>query len=404
MPHTVSRLARANPPHLYVAAKTSGGRSIGVRQARTPRALAEQLRRDRLILLRSWQLPAFLAAEKKLTLKDHAQLNEQLAQLVSRGVPLVEALEVTGQTVRSAAQPVIHQIRERVGAGAGFAEACHATGVFDSVTIAVYKGAERTGDLAGACKQLAVNARRTLAVKGKAATLMIYPTIVLAIGIVVALVMVAWIVPKIGNALAQTGIPLPTYTKAMVGLGMAIRENWLFLAAVVAGAAVAIVIFRRNVLGLVMVFARRVPLLKDVLLAQESSRFFSVMAAMTRTAVPLADALAVAVNAVHHPKLRSELITLRNRLVEGGLLRKLIDEVSTWPLGTRRLLIAAERAGDLESAFEGLADDMSAEVDKKSARMLAAFEPLLLVMLFAMIGSLLLSIMIPIMNASSQAF
>ncbi|MBX3365115.1 MAG: type II secretion system F family protein [Phycisphaeraceae bacterium] len=400
----MSRLARSSPPFVYIAAKATGGRSLGVRQARSARALAEQLRRDRLILLRSWQLPAFLASERKLTLKDHAQLNDQLAQLVARGVPLVEALEVTEQTVRPAAQPIVAQIRERVGAGMGFAEACNSTGVFDTVTIAVYKGAERTGDLAGACKQLALNARRTLAVKGKAATLMIYPSIVLTIGVAVALVMVAWIVPKIGNALAQTGVPLPAYTKVMVAVGMWIRANALLLLLAAMCAAFAGVVWRKTLGVIALHGARHVPLLKDVLLAQESSRFFSVMAAMTRTAVPLADALGVAVHAVHHPDLRKQLTTLRTRLVEGGLLRRLIDEVTTWNLATRRLLIAAERAGDLESAFEGLADDMSAEVDRKSARMLAAFEPLLLVLLFAMIGSLLLSIMIPIMNASSQAF
>lgn len=400
----MSRVAKGNLPFVYLAAKQAGGRSFGVRQAKSERALAEQLRRDRLILLRSWRLPAWMADEKKLALKDHAQLNEQLSQLVGRGVPLIEALEVTAQTVRPHARGRVERIRDLVAQGAAFSEACQKAGSCDAVTIAVYRAAERTGDLAGACAQLAVTARRSMAVSGKAATLMIYPSIVLSIGVIVALVMLAWIVPKIGGALEQTGMELPGYTKAMMTFGIGVRENWFILLAAAMGLGLAAVVWRRQVAAFVRKLMRRIPLLKDVVLAQESSRFFGVMGAMTRSGVPLADALGVSAGAIGHPKLKRELTTLRTKLIEGGVLRRLIDDVSSLPLATRRLLIAAERAGDMESAFDGLAEDMSAEVDKRSARMLAAFEPLVLLLLFAMIGTLLLSIMIPIMNATSQAF
>jgi type II secretory pathway component PulF len=127
------------------------------------------------------------------------------------------------------------------------------------------------------------------------------------------------------------------------------------------------------------------------------------MAAMTRTGVPLADALGVANEAVGLPSLRKQLETLRTRLIEGGVLRVLIENVSELPLATRRLLIAAERAGDLETAFDGLASDMADEVDRRSARLLAALEPLLIVAMFVVIGSILLAIMIPIITMASRA-
>jgi general secretion pathway protein F len=140
-----------------------------------------------------------------------------------------------------------------------------------------------------------------------------------------------------------------------------------------------------------------------VVLAQESARFFTVMAAMTRSGIVLADALGVAVNALGHPVLKKQLSTLRTRLIEGGVLRALINDVDALPIGTRRLLIAAERAGDLESAFETLADDMTEELDRKSSRLLAALEPLIIVAMFAVIGSMVLAIMIPMIRAASQS-
>jgi type II secretory pathway component PulF len=144
------------------------------------------------------------------------------------------------------------------------------------------------------------------------------------------------------------------------------------------------------------------PLFKDVVLAQETARFFTVMAAMTRSGITLSDALAVASNALGHPVLKKQLVNLRNRLVEGGVLRQLIDTVDALPVPTRRLLIAAERSGDMESAFETLANDSAEELDRRSSRLMAALEPLLIVMLFLVIGSLLLSIMIPLLKLSGQ--
>lgn len=389
---------------LFIAAKSTGGRAVGLRQARSERALAENLRRERQVLLRSWRMPAFMATEARLTLKDQAELNQQLAQLLGRGVTLVETLEVVRSTVSARATEVVERLREQVGSGSSFSQACERTGVFDTVTIAVYRAAEKTGDLAGAAQQLATTAKRQMAVRGKAGTLMLYPAIVLTISILVSIGIIVGIVPKIGESLQSADIPLPAFTKVIVGLGLFLRENALIALGVVGAVAIFLVLARAQVLAGIARFARRVPVLKDVILAQESARFFAVMAAMSRSGVPLADGLSVAVEAVNVPSLRRELQTLRARLVEGGQLRLLIDRVTTLPLATRRLLIAAERSGDLESAFNSLADDLSDEVDRKSQRLLAVLEPLLIIIMFLMIGSLLMSIMIPLMTATQNAF
>jgi general secretion pathway protein F len=386
----------------YLAVRPSGGRKFGLRQARSIPALAESLRMENHLLLRYWRLPAWAAKESQLTLKDHAALNDQIGQLLSRGVPLVEALEVTASCVRPAARVRILRMRELVSSGSSFADACRAVGGFDNVTIAVYRGAERTGDLAGASKQLAETARRRLRVSGKAATLMIYPAIVLSISTVVSLLMLTIIVPMINEGLSRAEIKLPAYSQVVMHLGLWMRGHVTLLAIMAAGVAALLLIGHVAVAELVRRFMRRAPLLRDVVVAQELARFFSVMAAMTRTGVPISDALAVANQAVGHPILRRQLERLRTRLVEGGLLRNLIEEITQFPLATRRLLVAAERAGDMESVFGTLAGDMADEVDRRSTRLLAVLEPALIVMMFLIIGSLLISILLPMLTLSSR--
>lgn len=399
-------VSRATPPsqYLYLAAKPDGGRTLGLRKARSQRHLSDDLRRQRLVALRTWTVPNWAGrSDDKVKLKDQAELHLQLSQLLTRAVPLVEALEVTASAVAPRTKPRVEKMREMVAAGSSFSDAADAVGVFDRVTIAVYRSAERTGDLAGAAKQLSHTTRRQLAITGKVGTLLIYPAIVISLSVLVASFMLMVIVPRIGAALASSGQEIPWITQKMVWLGTTLASNFVWVALVLALLGVVIFGVRAAIFRGVMRFARVAPILKDVVLTQESARFFTVMAAMTRTGVTLADALGVATTAIGHPRLRQQLTLLRTRLIEGGVLRVLIDSVDALPLSTRRLLIAAERSGDLESAFETLAEDMAVELDRKSTRALAALEPLLIIFMFIIIGSMVMAIMIPLIKSAAAA-
>jgi type II secretory pathway component PulF len=269
------------------------------------------------------------------------------------------------------------------------------------VTIAVYRASERTGDLAGAAKQLATTQRRTLQVAGKAVTLMIYPVIVLSIALMVAFGMMVGIVPRMGETLREMG-KVPWFSNLVISVGEWMSANVTLILLVLAGAVATVVFLRAPAGRLVGRISRSVPLLKDVILAQESVRFFSVLAAMSRSGVPLADGLGVANQAITHPMLKTQMERLRTRLIEGGQLRNLIEQVEALPLSTRKLLVAAERAGDLESAFNTLAMDMADEVDRRSQRFLAVLQPLLIVLMFVIIGTLLLALLIPMLNLSAN--
>jgi type II secretory pathway component PulF len=207
----------------------------------------------------------------------------------------------------------------------------------------------------------------------------------------------------IGKSLEDMGYPLPWFTQILMTVGVFLRDHALAVGVAAMVVVTVVVALRKVALEAVSRASRRVPLLRDVVLTQESARFFTVMAAMVRSGVTLSDALGVAVNALSHPLLKSQLSVLRTKLIEGGNLRTLIDTVSALPLPTRRLLMAAERSGDLDSAFETLAGDMTEELERRSERLLAAMEPLLIVFMFLMIGSLVVSIMVPLMQATSGA-
>ncbi len=335
-------------------------------------------------------------------LKDLAQFNAVLGQLISRGVPLVEALDVTSSAVDASHADRIRRVRNQVAGGAMFADACAKVGVVDPVTSAVYRAAERTGDLGGACAQIARTAERQVKVRSQAITLLFYPLIVLGVSILAGWAMLTFIVPMIGKSLERMNSDLPWITTAMMTTGRGIQSNLgLFFLGVLAF-VIAVIVLRRAVFAVVWNVVRRLPGMRELVLAQETTRFFSVMAAMTRSGVTLADALVVGYRTVSHGKLRKQLQTLQRRLGEGGQRAKRIEDVLAVPLPVRKLLIAAERSGDLEDAFDGLADDMADEVERRSTRALAVLEPGLIIFMFLMIGSMVLAIMLPLFTATAD--
>jgi len=398
----VSQVTAKSIQFFYIAVNAAGARKMGLRTAGSESGLLADLSNERLLLLRAYPMPSWISARSTIPTKDQLALNEQLNSLLNRGVPLTDALDVAASLVSTPTKQRIEKMRTAVASGASFADACAQVGGFDDVTVTVYRAAERSGDLAVAGEGLAISARRRMAVAGKVGTLLIYPIMVLSIGVIVGIIMLVFVIPQIGAAIRSFGADLPWYTSAVLWLGDVLRTQWLPIISVLVLLVSAGLVLRTQIIAAIGALVRKLPLFGPLLLASESARFFAVMAAMTRSGVTIADALAVASDVVTHPKLNEQLSTLQSQLVEGGVFTTIIEHVDAFPLATRRLLIAADKAGDLESAFGGLSEDLANEVNKQSDRLLAILEPALIVLIFVLVGGLIASIMIPLLTATSS--
>jgi type II secretory pathway component PulF len=394
-----------NATWFFSAMTPSGAKTRGLRAAPDRQALAEALKSRDLLLLGAWKLPGGAAlsgvagdTSSPLPLRDEAAINTQLASLLDRGVPLVEALEVAATVVSEASRERVERMRDLVSGGSSFAGACRSVGGFDDVSIAVYRAAERTGDLASAGARLAAAAERRLAIRGKAVTVMIYPLLVLTVAIVILSGLVVFVVPNIAQSVASMGVEIPWFSELVFGFGQRVRDNLGAALVMLVGVLLIFVVLRGALVRGVLAVARRIPAIANLLMATELTRLFSVLGAMTRSGVPLAEALDVSTSSVGDPKLRSQLETLRRQLVEGGVLRTLIERVDALPLATRRLLVAAERGGDLDEAFESLAQRTADEVEQRSARLLALMEPAVILLMFAILAPVILAIAVPLIN------
>jgi len=391
----------------WYSAVTSGGKkAAGLYSAPDRDALADALRERDLLLIRAWGLPFSVGggggsgSTGPMPVKDEAALNRQLEILLDRGVPLVEALEVGEGVVSKPSAPRVAAMREAVASGSSYADAAAATGAFDEVAIGVYRAAERTGDLAPAAGRLADAAERRLKVRGKAITVTIYPAVVTTVSLTLLFGLLVFLVPQLAESVRDmgTGATVPAFSRVVFGLGEWLNQNLLAVLVALIGVVILLIGARRAVGKGLAVAGRRLGPIGALLRAVELARFFSVLAAMTRSGVPLADALASATVTIGDPKLRAQLEALRDDLVAGGVLRRLIEKVTELPASTRKLLVAAERSGDLDQAFDSLADHASAEVETRSERLLALMEPTVILLMFAVIAPIIIAIALPMLN------
>ena len=294
-----------------MAATPRGGRRFGMRAAASPRTLADGLKQDRLLLLQSWRLPAWASKPNRFSGQDQETFNQVLGQMLTRGVPLVETLEVAREAVGSGARSIVQQIGKSVSEGASFADACRTARAFDQVTIAVYRAAERTGELGEAAQQLGKSIKRQRAVAGKAITLMVYPVIVLTIASSISLLMLMVIVPMLGRNIEQmtegSEAQVPLFSRMVFALGNTMQANWMVVLGAIAATILLLIVFRAQVWEVARRASRKMPMMRELVRAQETTRFFSVMASMTRSGVPLSEALETGNQAVQDPKLRGTL-------------------------------------------------------------------------------------------------
>ncbi|MGP1346245.1 MAG: type II secretion system F family protein [Phycisphaerales bacterium] len=404
--------ATSQSTYFYQAMNDAGAKKMGLRAAPDEAALAQSLVGDQLYLISAWRVPFTSSSSgasagapdraARVPLKDEVAVNEQLHTLLDRGVPLVEVLEVGASVVSNRTKPKVLRLRELVSAGSSFADACEQVGGFDPVAAAVYRAAERTGDLGSAAGRLAEAARRRLQMIGKTITVMIYPAVILTVAILILFGLLAFLVPSIADQIEAMGSTPPWYSQVVFSLGRWLNENLLAVLIIVAGALAISIVLKGIVLGAIASVARRIGAIARLLRAIELTRLFAVLGAMTRSGVPLAEALAFSTRVISDPVLRGQLEKLQQSLVEGGVLRRLLEDVTALPLPTRRLLIAAERGGDLDSAFDGLSADMAEDVERRSSRLLALLEPLIIVGMFTVLGPLVIAIAIPLMTVSPQ--
>lgn len=379
----------------------------GTIAADTPRQARDLLRAQGLLVEQvDSQRPARTSAGSAWRARRSAgkvnALVRELATLLSVGAPLLEALDTVARQSTGSFRNVVLLLRDRVAAGASLHEAMNEQpAVFDELCVSLAAVGEDAGMLDVTLLRLAQFRERTRQLKGKVATSLIYPCIVLVTAVAVSVFLMTYVVPSILVPLIEQGRPLPLPTRIVKTVSdTLVAHGWLIGIGVAALVAVIVTLLRTSRgRWLWHTGSLRVPLFGDLARKAAIVKLAVVMGTLLRSGVVFVRALQVAQRTTPNLVMRRALHDCERAISAGGDIGEALECTGAFPPLVVHLFALGQQSGRLDEMLEELANQYDAEVATASQRLSAVLEPALMVAMAGLVLCIVLAVMLPILEA-----
>lgn len=410
---------------LYKAKTKEGKETQGEIEAADRRAVVEALAKQGAhpILIHEVKGGGKVAGGKKglfapkVKSKDLVLFTRQLSTMISAGVPLTRCLQTLEmQAENEYFKSVIAAIAKDAESGISLGDAFGKhPDIFSEVYINMVKAGEAGGILDDILKRLAVQTEKTASMKKKIKSAMTYPTAIFTMTIVGFFGLVIFVIPKLGKILkdlAGPDVQLPVQTRALMAVGDFATGSTIIphvpnMVFVVAAAVICIVYLKKYIStpkgklvfhGLLL----RMPVVKVVITKVAISSFSRTFASLAAAGVPVLEALRVTGGAIGNKVIESELVTAAKEVQEGKPLSAAIAKSQHFPPIVPQMLAVGEETGQIDTILVKVADFYDEEVDALIDGLSSVIEPMMILVLGAMVGLIAASVMGPIASLSQN--
>lgn len=340
---------------------------------------------------------------------DLVLLCEQMAVLVSAGIPLLRSLEVIIAQVES--RPLlraIEQVRGEVEAGRTFRDALakHPT-IFSPMWINLVETGESSGHLAESLQQLAHYVQMANLLRSKAVSAMTYPLVLIVAATVAMAVFIIKIIPTFKEIFTSMGIPLPVLTKVVIAFSDFVAHNVLWVTVGLWAAGYALRQFARTEQGrwLLDRLVLRIPVFKTLFISLQLAQFTRGMATLLATGVPILYSLEIMERSASNKVYAQRLEEVRESVREGKPMTEPMEQAGElFPPMIVQMIRVGEEIGELDKMLDRVASYYEACVMKFLERLSVLFEPIAIVFIGVVIGILVLSMFMPIFSLAGGGF
>ncbi|HEY4301660.1 MAG TPA: type II secretion system F family protein [Candidatus Didemnitutus sp.] len=341
---------------------------------------------------------------RRVRAREMAVFIRQLATLLKAGLPLVRALETLARQERnSALREMMTALAADIRAGLPLSEALARRGQrFDRLQVNLVKAGEAAGALEAVLDRLAGFMEKSLALRGKLKAALVYPACILTVAAAIMVALLVFVVPRFRQIFADLlkGAPLPPLTRAVIAVSDAVSAHFVLLAATGVVLGFAFRWLARTARG------RRwrdlgvlhLPLVGDLVLKSLVARCVRTLATLLASGVPILPALAIARDACGNERVAAALDTVRARVTEGSGLAGPVEDAGVFPPLVTSMIDVGEHTGQLPEMLGRVAEIYEGEVDVAAAGLGALLEPLLIVVLAAIVGTIVLALFLPIIR------
>ena len=392
-------------PKFQWKGKNRYGDSVsGERVARSMTELNRTLQREQITDLKITQKKAdlniALFESKKVTLKELAIYSRQLSVLIDAELPLIQGLNILSEQAKNKYfKKVINQIREDVEAGSTLNQAKKKfPRVFDDLFCNLIASGEQSGSLDIMLRRLAEYLEKIVKLRAQVKQAMIYPVAILGFSMLVMVFMMWKVVPVFSNIFIELGAGLPFLTQVITSASTFI-QNYIFLLFLgVIGLVFLFRYFKRTEAGRKVIdpATLKMPLFGPLIAKVGLSRITRTLSTLLSGGVPMLESLKITSSTAGNIIVEKSILKARGMVAEGTSLTDAFRESGRFPYMMIQMIGVGEATGTLDAMLGKMAGFYDDEVESAVASLLSILEPILLIFVGGMVGTMVISMYLPI--------
>ncbi len=326
----------------------------------------------------------------------------QLATLVDAGLPLLRGLRVLEKQERNVTlRDIIGELGTSIEGGSTFSEglAQHPK-VFNRLYVNMVKAGELGGVLEVVLNRLAEFMEKAQKIKGKVIAAMFYPCAVMVVAVVIMGVLMVYVIPQFELVFKDmlTGQDLPTFTRFVLGISRAIKDHFLVTLGVIA-VIIGIFIWSINTKAGRRVwdkFKLKVPVFGPVISKVAISRFTRTLGTLVSSGVPILQALTIVRETSGNVIVSAAVGAVHESVKEGETITAPLEASQVFPPMVISMVDVGEQTGALPEMLMKIADNYDEEVDNAVSAMTSLLEPIMIVFLAVIVGSIVIAMFLPL--------
>jgi len=394
----------------YLVIDKTGKEKKGNIEAANPEEATSRLKKEGYVVLKVEKTNALtkeidFSIGQKVKPRDLSVFCRQFVSMISAGVTILDSLSMLSeQTENKSMAKAISGVRDEIAKGETLSSAmARYPKVFPSIMVSMVAAGEASGKLEVSLNRIALMFEKQAKLNGIVKKAAVYPIIVVIVAIAVVAVMLVKVIPAYKDMFDQFGAELPMITKIMIGLSNFIITKWYVIILVVVAAVVGIRAYKKTVSGQILfgTLARKLPIFGKLNVKTAASNFARTLSTLVYSGMPLIEALNITANTMTNYLYKEAVQNAKEQVAKGVPLSEPIKECGLFPPMVGHMTAIGEETGDLEGMLNRLADYYDEEVDMATQTVLAAMEPMIILVLAVIVICLVAAIMMPMLQMYS---
>lgn len=334
--------------------------------------------------------------------RDLSVFCRQFVSMTKSGVSILDALKMLcEQTENKQLQKATEGVRVSVEKGETLSRSlAEYPKVFPNLLINMVAAGEASGSLDIALERMAVQFEKSAKTQALVKKAMIYPIVVCVVAIAVVIVMLVMVIPSYEEMFSEMGSDLPAITKAVSACSHFLIEKWFVLVPIVIAIAIGIKTFAATDLGKHVFHGLqlKIPAMKNLVVKQASSQMARTMSTLLAAGVPLIEAVEIVGGTMQNVYFKEAMELCRSEIVIGQPLSRPLEESGVFPPMVYHMTRIGEESGNTEDMLSKLADYYDEEVELAVQSLMAAMEPMIIIVLAGVVGILIAACMAPMIS------